>query len=554
MLREDVQPKELRELVTETKHKDVDINRLFIDGDHWQSGAGWVGPKGQPGEDGYSEMIAELERGFTSSNRIEEASERHASGVVGREPAWGMTTREALAEDEEIGESEQNEIDEKEAATTAWWNERGVLEKLHEAVMNILWGRRSVLRLYVPSGLREMKEPAGTERTLASIMLRMIHLDVISPENGTVHYDPATKRAMGVVLMKNEEDEDVLETSYINEAGQTMIEVVTGDVVDASEPLELGGRITMFELTRRMLITEQVRQLQRAHNLALSVIPRNLTTAGFLATTLINAQMPGEWELDPETREPIRFIPARLRHGSGMMTWLEGIETSDPITGKTVLATPDVKYRDPVDVSPTVDAERATYRTLLEEVQQAHILMSSETDVSGRSRVEARKDYESSLKLTRPVVERAGRWLIETVIVFAEQLLAAGSPSSLERLRCDFNARLDTGTTTPEEREQNNRSVKAGTLPLEYAIAGEGVDDVDAALAIINSQSGVVLDELKYRAEIVKILTDAGASIEAAAEVAGMDPEMVVLLKASAFMGDPEGRGGEEEEDEDEDE
>lgn len=555
MLRQGTEDKDLRELIEKTMHRSVKQNRLFFDGDHWQNGDGWIGPRPRPEEEGSSETMAELERAFTSANRIEEVCDRHASGVVGREPQWGISLRTPLADDEEIPESDQNDIDEREAALTAWWNERGIQELLHDAVVNVAWGQRSVIRLYVPSGLRDEDLGPGEEKSIANMLLRKVFVDVIAPENATVHEDPNTKRPLGILAYKNEAEEDVLELSYLDDNGDTLIEVVSGDTRVISEPLKLGRRITMHELARRPLITPQVAQQQRAHNLALSIIPRNLTTAGFLERVLINAQQPGHWELDPDTKQPIRFIPSRLRMGAGSVTFIEGIETQDVVTGKTTTATPDVKYRDPVPVDPTIAAERATYLAILEEVQQAHVLMNSEATPSGRSREQARKDFEGSLKVTKPAVERAGRWLLETAMALAEALLGGDGGASLQKYRVDFNCRLDTGVITPEERKQNNESVKAGTLPREYAIAGEGVDDVDVALALINSQEGVVLDALKQRAEIAAAFAKMGTNVEAAARAAGLSEEVVRILAEGATYTDPDeiDRGNPEDDDPEDD-
>lgn len=556
MLRETVKDiKELREVVKKTLHKSVPVNRKFIEGDHWQGGEGWIGPKPPP-EDAESALILqELERAFTSANRIEEICTRHASGVFGREPAWGLVPIVPLKEGEKISPADEAAIDEREAALTRWWNERGVLEKLHDAAFKMCWGERAVLRLYAPTGLRDTLGQAAAggadQNTLAAIMLRMIYLDVIEPENGAVHVDPTMKRPIGIVTMKNEADEDVTELSYVQEDGTTVVEVVTGDKTEVGEPMQLGGLITMFEMSKSPLVTDQIRQQQRSHNLALSILPRNMTTAGFLERVMLNAQRPGTYDLD-EGGNPIpgTFKPAKLTFGAGRVSWIEGIEAVDVTTGKTTTATPDVKFRDPVDPTPTVDACDATYRTILEEAHQAHVLLNTDGDPSGVSRIEARKDFEGSLKLTQPVVQRAGRWVIEACLALTEAIMSSGVSESVTRFRCDFNCRLDVGTITAAEREQNDKSVAAGTLPKEYAIAAQGVDDVDAAMALINSQTGVVLNELKSKAEIVEILTKAGTSIDAAAEVAGFDPKYVAILKrGSTFTGDGAGEDGNPEDD-----
>jgi len=89
---------------------------LFIGGDHWQSGKGWTGPHPAAGEDGYSEIMNEIEKAFVSRNVIAEVTGRHAGGVVGREPAWKLTLRRPMKDEEEPTTQEQEEA---EAEATA---------------------------------------------------------------------------------------------------------------------------------------------------------------------------------------------------------------------------------------------------------------------------------------------------------------------------------------------------------------------------------------------------------------------------------------------------
>jgi hypothetical protein len=64
---------------------------LFYQGDHWQNGAGWVGPRPMAGEEGEAEILSMIQLGFVSRNVIKEIVDRHARGVVGFEPAWRFT-------------------------------------------------------------------------------------------------------------------------------------------------------------------------------------------------------------------------------------------------------------------------------------------------------------------------------------------------------------------------------------------------------------------------------------------------------------------------------
>lgn len=531
MRREGASASDLLTLMKQTMLPAAPVNRLFVEGDHWQNGAGWVGPMPASDDEDYQLAFTEIKKAFVSANRIEETCSRKASGMIGREPAFQMVPRRPMKEGEELSEQEQARIDAQEAAFTQWWNEHDVHAKLYRATMNMTWGRRSVLRLLVPSGF--WARPVTTQRELYDFM-RWVHLDVMGPEYGHVHTDPATTEPLGIVTYTNEDKKQVIEVAYTN-GESSFVDVLVDEQVSTSKPLRLGGRITMFEMMHDVLVSEPMRVQQRAHNLALSMLPRNVVTSGFLERVIRNAAQPGYWTYKEDGVTRDKWIPRPVKWGAGSVVWLEGIEGSDPISGKSTFTNPDITYRPPSDVSPVVEAAAATYQTILEEARQAHVLMDGDANASGRSRVEARKDYERSLKLGKPVVERAGRWLFETVVALAEALQNGGDgTSTVKDFRADFACRLDTGALTPEERQQNILSMQAGTLPHEAAIAGEGIDDVDAALVKINTQTGVVLNELKTRAEIIVQLVTAGTTIEAAAKIAGLDEEDVKALQEGA--------------------
>jgi hypothetical protein len=509
---------------------DAKANRPYFDGDHWQQGEGWIGPRPQPGETGEQETMLELERAFTSSNKVAEVCERHSDGIAGREPRWSLTPIEPVPDGEEIPEPLQVLIAEAEAALTRWWNGKRVHQYLMDAVTTLMWAERGPLRLYVPAGY--LGEGGSIERFESlEAALEAVFIEVPAPEIATVYVDPATKHELGIITYErvNEagEEEEVVEVVFVDDLGNTVIRQIVGD--DAQDfLLSFGGRITMHEMRRTRFVTPQVRQNQRALNLALSTIPRNVTTAGFLERILLNAQMPGRWEVDPATGERKRFIPEPFRTGAATTQFVAGIEQTDA-QGNISHATPSVQFRDPVDPSGAQKSADEHYRRILEEADQLHVLMSADATASAVSRVEARSDYIASLRRTVPLVEAAGRWLVGTALAVAEQL--TGTPGRFtESLRAEFNCRLSTGHIAPTERAQNVSEVEAGLMPQEYAMSENGIDDVDAALAMIHSRPETQIALLRRRAEVFKLLTEAGADLQTAATLAGFDEEEIRLL------------------------
>lgn len=529
----------------------LDTNRLFVEGDHWQQGAGWIGPLPMADEDGFAQVVSEIQRGFTSRNVVAEIVERHVSAVLGREPAWTFTPRRALKEDEEPSKEEQPLIDEAEAKLTEWWDERDLNGWLQRAATTLLWAARAPFRLYVPKGLlveERVADGNGSEAVRQVVRASTIDeaLGVIFPdhpavEKATVATNDDTKREVGVFLYERENLERA-ELSYLEDAElaggraagaarRTVIRSIgQGDSSDVAH--DLGGRLTMMEIRRPLFITTQVQQGQRALNLALSMIPRNVVTGGFLERVIMNAQMPGEWEdVTDENGQPTgekRFKPDPYHTGAGTTNFLAGVEYTDQ-DGKTHLATPNVQWREPVDVSSSEKAKRAHYQDILEEADQAHVLITGDATASGVSREQARSDFLWSLMLTVPRVNALGRWLLETALAMAETFI--GKPGQYTKtLRATFLCRVDAGPLSADERRMIVEAGDKGYIARETVMSMLGVEDVDAEQAKVMAQTGSMLDLTIKQAEALEKWNLAGLPFEVAAELVGLSDEQLKLI------------------------
>jgi hypothetical protein len=525
----DMGVREAREIIRKDLHPLTKSNRLFVEGDHFQNGSGWVGPAPRLGERGYQEALSIIKQGFTSKNIIAEVTERHAAGIVGREPSWSLSPVEG--EDPE-SEELQELISEAERLLTVWWDKRGVPELIMSAITTLLWSSRASIRLYIPAGFVSVDEDTGEsvlqEPGTIEEALEMIYPEHPDPEQSTVHQDPDTKRFITIYAYKRGR-KDYVELSYLDEGGEeTVLRTISRDSDEVFDPLPLGGRLLMHEMRRPLLITEQVQQGQKAVNLAISTIPRTVVTAGWLERTLLNAQMPGQWTKDPDTGEE-RFVPAPYRTGPNTTNFVQGIEYRDE-KGATVISNPSIHHRDPVPATSAIEAKTAHYRDILEEVDQPHVMMASDATASARSRVEARGDYLNSLRITNPRVESMGRWLLETVLSLAEAL--TGAPGKYtDRLRAVFRTRLDVGHLSPEEQRMIQEQVEKGLMPREWAMEMMGIDDVDSAIDLMDTTPDSRLGVMKKRLENMKLATEAGMSLQTAAELVEFDEEALEIIQ-----------------------
>lgn len=531
----------------------ISVNRAFLAGDHWQGGAGWAGPWPRSvGIDGSaSTAITDIQKRFVSWNVMKELLDRHVTGVLGREPHWALTPRRVVDEDHPVTDAEQALIDEATAALTAWWDVRKGHELLQTACAAACFAKRGVLRIFVPRGqLSDVITPEGVTvkmllyRNLTDAMLKL-WVDHPAPERATVAQDEDTKEQVGALLYESGRSItgdgipiESAELTYLDpSSGATVLRTMDRSF-DIEWSAQLGGRLLMYEIERPLFLTPQLQQKQRALNLALSMLPRNMVTSGFLERILLNAQMPGHWTPNPTTGDPRgTWVPDRVAAGPGIQTFYQGVE-QESADGSITRATPQVHDRMPIDPKPTLSTARAIYETMLEEAAQAHVLMNKDAGASGKSREQARADYERSLTTTAPRIERAGRWLIETLLALSEALTGQEGKYT-DNLRAVFTCRIDTGPVDALERAANDASYKSGTLSREGAMARNGVADVDAEIALMDAQPGSNLDLIERMTEVWVQLVGEGADPESAAKVAGFSAEDIKELMKN-FVAPPD--------------
>lgn len=528
--------------------------RAMLDGDMWLGGFGWIGPRPQPTDDGYSETLRLLHQGFISENALAEVIDRHVAGVLGREPQWGFAVRRHIDNDQEPTDEEQTLIGEAEALVTQWWDARKLHKFLNSATRTLLYARRSVVRLYVPQGkivsenVTDPQNPARVKTVkvvprVADVPagLAFVWPDGPMPELSTVSEDPDTKESIGVVLYRAGQNvmgtggsREIAELTYLAEPNAggdalTIIRQASTGQTDVTVRLNFGGRLSMYEMTRAPFVTTQMIQLQRALNLALTALPKNVIQAGWLERVIANAQMPGKWVSDANAAGGKKWVPDKHVTGGGATTYLRGLKQEDLTTGSVSYATPTVNWREPSPVAPTVEAQEALYRGILREAKQEHTLMSQDVKASGKSREQARSDFEMTLRPTAAEVNALGRWLLETALAMAEAF-SFNFGKYTNTLRATFDCQIDTGPITDLERTAIDGSVTAGTLSRETAMSLEGIADPAAEIARINAQPGADLEIVTKQLAAIAAAATAGLDIEGAAIAVGMDPKVAKKL------------------------
>ncbi len=497
-------------------------NAAFYHGDHWQGGAGWTGPRLAATHALYAETWATIQSSFVSSNKIREVVRREVMAAVGDAPAWSLTPRRALPPDGQPSAEEQALIAEGMALVRDWWDQRQMQSLLEEMVAMAAWGGRGVLRLFVPPGLLVdgvLPQAGSLAEGLAAIQ---VHCP--EPSMAAVAIDPRTRAEVGVYAYTEEVDGQQVgrcELVYLSggagERGSggdsstalrsaqndklTVLRVMGPDGRDVQEPgvLNLGGRLTMHEIRRPVLVSEQVRSLQKGINKTLTMMDRNGTQGGFLERIVTNAQLPGKMVPDPDHPGLTKWAPEPMHLGPGTTNFLAGVVVRDA-EGNESIATPGVHYRDPVSPTTFIETKEALYRALLEEVQQVHVLLADAGSASGESRRQARAEFEQAVRLSASLAEDALRWLVESVLAMAS--LFAGQPGYFESLRASAEAHVNLGPVSADEVRVNAEQVAADLLSPETAMARNGVRDVPAELERIAAAKAA-------RAELASMMLEA---------------------------------------------
>jgi hypothetical protein len=463
-------------LVDDPKYKEA---RAFYDGDHWQGGDAWVGPRLDENQEESAAVMAEIEETLVSHPAVEEVTDRHRDGVTS-EPTWTIVPRRRMEPGEEPNTGESDLINEAEELLTNWWDEHDVLGEFQESIVDYCLGGRGLMRLFIPAGELRTRDDgtAFVPRGDMEQSIDRIWATHARAQTCEVFRDPISMRKVGVFVY---EVVDIItgvptqfaEITYVDDQGRTVVRVVSftsGAVLGrqviqeteaASQPLELNKRLTMFKMESKRLITEPILSHQKLLNMDLTMMGKNVIQGGFLERVILNGQPPGDWEVDEDAPGGKRFVPGRYKTGANTTNWIEGTVIGyDKDTKEPIIATPSVTYKDPVSPDTFTKTQDSTYKNILQGARQLHVIISGDAIASGESRKQARDDFEKSLKRTKTRFDAAGKWSLETALAWAAIL--SGKPGRYDKIRIDFDSQVDAGPISAEDRNSMQAEVTSG--------------------------------------------------------------------------------------------
>lgn len=520
----------------------------YYEGDHWQGGKGWAGPKPDLEHPDYRDTLHDIEAAFTSANTVAEVVGRHTSGVVGIHPAWGLLPTTPPPVDEATGEAQplpletQALIDEAQGMVDRWMRDREVVALLQEEVVpKLLYSGRSVVRLFVPFGLLERTGEDGAEGQLpqaqsTSEAASVLYIDSPDLLAAGVYLHRESMQRVGIYLYHDPlTRRQFAEVSYLDEQGDTVLRTLGG--ADGEElgrvTTPLGGNLWSYEAKRKAIIDRQVVQLQKQLNMSLTMMGRNVVLAGFLERIILNGQLPYKKVRDPDTGlVTLEQVP--FQTGAGATMFIAGVTTTDETTGRKSIANPSVVYRDPVPPDTFLATADAYYRKILHQTHQLHTVLAGEAVAAAISRIHSRADFTSDLEKTATQVEGLLVWLVNTLLHAAGEL--SGNSGRYTELRPTVQVMIDPGPITGDERRAIIESYQAGLISKRTAIKALGIVDAEAEIAELDKEAAQSLPALQGQADVIHRLSQAGAGLYAAALAAGLTEEEAATLARADYV------------------
>lgn len=456
----------------------------------WDNGLGWSGPRPDPAGDrthGQStKVLLEIERSFVGRNLIRDIVNRHQSGVAGREPLYNVVYRDGR----KATEAQKKVLAEYVSALTDWWEHSSIWPAIQATVRTALVTGSGTLRLYLhQSQLDVLSQVEG--RPVLGIRSG---LSLSEAARRVSAHAPAWDQA-GVTRDRDGHANGAYHTYQVE--GQARLELqeripggvrvhpdVSQNGTDLRDPTDYPvPEGLIYELRLDPLVTESIRRLMLAANKTLTMGSRNIDLGGFVETTILNGQMPGEWKDDPNEPGKKVFVPGTYNRGAGVANFIAGIpqmvmgEHGKPVpTG--ILNTPSINYREPSPYDTFDQSYSQLREAILDEANQLHVMITGDASASGVSRQQAVNDFLSSLEPTRMALEGLLRWVLDAVLRLA--LHFTGRIAEIDELRIQTQAKISAVQPTPAEVETALKLHSGGAIGEEDFLRRIGVEDVEA--------------------------------------------------------------------------
>lgn len=504
-----------------------DSNDEFFDGNHWQRGSGFLDKAPPPSHIASGIVKSGLENMFTGENVIGQVVTRRADGVLSVPPKINAMS----------GDSVDDEV---ESAIKQWWSDMDLAGKFRRAVEKATLHDKVYFRLLIPEGHSDEAEAAETPIDA----LKHIYVDVVTRDKATIIEDPRTLGKCGIYVYNDISDEPrdparrdrgsvfgterFAEVCYvdIDDGRKTVLRLINdGDGIEDSTKMDLGGDITYFELCDLLLITDTVRNQQRALNTGRTHMMLHNRSTDWQQRIFFNAQPPGSVIKDEVTGEEIHVDSDTFERAPGADLYLAGM-TEDTADGER-LKDPSMTVIEPGSVQRFIDSERTNRLGILRDCRQLHVELSDDATSTGEARQQAMEDFVNDLGRVKKAIDNAAHWMLRTVWAMAKDL--SRSPGDDIRFKVEFI--ISVGHVDNDRRRVSLEEVRDQVVSRRTAIAERGVEDPETEIRLIDNDPVQQLTRRLKMAEALKVLVDAGSSLRGAAEYLGFEDKDIKSME-----------------------
>ncbi|UQN06772.1 hypothetical protein [Deinococcus sp. QL22] len=425
-------------------------------------------------------FVRDLQQAFVpAENMIHGVVGNAADHVLGSEPTWNLTAQDTKA---------------LEAILTPTWNDRDLHGLCQRVIRSRIRDGEGAARLRIPAGavLAALKGD-GTPIKAATQWLRFEALD--EPERLTIIEDEATltlKSTLDLGKTKDGEERGI-EEAFVDEKGDTVLQLRKGGAVTVLWRLPLGGRLPYVQIQGGALVTQGMVDNQAGANMVMTASINNSELAGQIMEHFHNMQPqrgPDKTVTVDGVQTQVQGDPLPALRGPGGELY-----TNDTVATQTV--DDDKGVRDvpvilkgsytrhgPVDSSPLdFTLSRCEYN-IYAEAKQRHYLMADKASATGEARKTAMASFFKSLNGYRRDAVKLLRGLLELTLAMSFALCKQTAPEvEVEPVLTD---RLVD--PNPEDRAADREDVKAGIISKQDARARQGLTNTEAVQQQIDKE------------------------------------------------------------------
>lgn len=436
--------------------------------------------------------------------------------------------------EEEAEETIDPLVSEAEKLLTHYWDNSDILEVLRDALEDRLVEGRGAIRVYVPARFRNPNGTLKTEIKTLADALAVIRVEKVDNEKARILDEEGERislyKAQRTKNFETGEKEEVFEFSFVDDAGFTFVGTIARDDfafmqpatgsqpalpinqtptnplgisaganlnqltgegnangfiaalraqrAQISNPLRLGGGLTLVEVSGAPYITEQLRKCNGGVNLNLTMGVHATVEGGFSEMATLNADV--EMVKVPDRNEPSGYkeVPKAMKRGGNAVQNLVGIRTFDSEKGTESYTNAGVAWKDPTPMTSFKDGKQLYYESCLEAGGQKFITLSSDGNVGEESRQLAEKDYLRRARPYKRDADKLGGGTINAVLRLAAELI--GKSGYFDKLSIKFDAVVDISIITADSRRVMMDEVEKGLRSEESYMTKTGTENPTA--------------------------------------------------------------------------